>query len=128
MVIQKASEDYLETMLIMRERNGYIRSIDVAAHLNVTKPSVTYATKRLKEGGYITMDRDGLITLTPSGLKIAESMLERHKSISKFLTLLGVDEETEDKDACKIEHDLSEKSYTAICNYFNKQAEVRAHA
>lgn len=125
MVIQKASEDYLETMLIMRQRNGYIRSIDVAAHLNVTKPSVTYATKRLKEGGYITMDRDGLITLTPSGLEIAESMLERHKSISKFLTLLGVDEETAENDACKVEHDLSEKSYNAICEYFNKQFDTQ---
>ncbi len=128
MVIQKASEDYLETMLIMKEQHGYIRSIDIAAHLNVTKPSVTYATKRLKEGGYITMDRDGLITLTPSGMTIAEDMLNRHKSLSRFLTLLGVDEKTADNDACKLEHDLSEQSFSAICKYVDKQFSSEARA
>ena len=91
MVIQKASEDYLETMLMMKEKHGYIRSIDIAAHLNVTKPSVTYATKRLKESGHITMDKDGLITLTDKGMAVASSMLDRHKSLTKFLMMLGVD-------------------------------------
>ena len=71
MAIQKAAEDYLEAMLMMKEKHGYIRSIDIAAQLNVTKPSVTYATKRLKESGHITMDKDGLITLTPSGMEVA---------------------------------------------------------
>ena len=80
MAIQKAAEDYLEAMLMMKEKHGYIRSIDIAAQLNVTKPSVTYATKRLKESGHITMDKDGLITLTPSGMEVASSMLDRHKS------------------------------------------------
>ena len=75
MAIQKAAEDYLEAMLMMKEKHGYIRSIDIAAQLNVTKPSVTYATKRLKESGHITMDKDGLITLTESGMAIASSML-----------------------------------------------------
>ena len=70
-----AAEDYLEAMLMMRERHGYIRSIDVAEHLGVTKPSVTYATKRLKQNGFITMDRDGLITLTESGMEIADRIL-----------------------------------------------------
>ena len=68
MKILRASEDYLEAMLMMQEKHGYIRSIDVAEHLGVTKPSVTYTTKRLRESGHITMDRDGLITLTPSGM------------------------------------------------------------
>ena len=94
MKIQKASEDYLESMLMMKEQHGYIRSIDVADHLGVTKPSVTYATKRLRENGYITMDRDGLITLTPSGMDIASRMLDRHHTLTKFLMELGVDAET----------------------------------
>lgn len=117
MVIQKASEDYLETMLMMKEKHGYIRSIDIAAHLNVTKPSVTYATKRLKESGHITMDKDGLITLTDKGMAVASNMLDRHKSLTKFLMMLGVDRETAETDACKLEHDLSEVSFEAICKH-----------
>ena len=117
MVIQKASEDYLETMLMMKEKHGYIRSIDIAAHLNVTKPSVTYATKRLRENGYITMDKDGLITLTPTGLSIAESMLDRHHTLTRFLMALGVDAATAEADACKIEHDISQKTFDAICDH-----------
>ena len=108
MVIQKASEDYLEAMLMMKEKHGYIRSIDVAAHLNVTKPSVSYATKRLRESGYITMDKDGLITLTSTGMAIAESMLDRHHTLTRFLMALGVDAATAETDACKIEHDISQ--------------------
>ena len=84
MKIQKASEDYLESMLMMKEQHGYIRSVDVADHLGVTKPSVTYATKRLRENGYIEMDRDGLITLTDRGMAIAAKMLDRHHTLTKF--------------------------------------------
>ena len=75
MAIQKAAEDYLEAMLMMKEKHGYIRSIDVAEKLNVTKPSVSYATKRLKESGHITMDKDGLITLTETGMAVASCVL-----------------------------------------------------
>lgn len=117
MQILKSSEDYLEAMLMMRERHGYIRSIDIAAELNVTKPSVSYATKRLRENGYITMDRDGLITLTDKGLAIAERIYNRHKTLTYFLIRLGVDEQTAREDACKIEHDLSEASFDAICRH-----------
>ena len=86
MKILRAAEDYLEAMLMMQKRHGYIRSIDIAEFLGVTKPSVTYTTKRLKENGYITMDKDGLITLSESGMQIASSMLERAAitSISGF--------------------------------------------
>ena len=115
MAIQKAAEDYLEAMLMMKERLGYIRSIDVAAQLNVTKPSVSYATKRLRESGHITMDREGLITLTESGMKIASEMLKRHKTLTKFLITLGVDVKVAQEDACKLEHDLSQESFDAIC-------------
>lgn len=114
MKILRASEDYLEAMLMMQERFGYIRSIDIANELNVTKPSVSYATKRLRQNGYITMDKEGLITLTESGMAIAERVYERHKMLSSFFMKLGVDEETALEDACKVEHDLSEQTYEAI--------------
>ena len=94
MRILESSEDYLEAMLMMQERFGYIRSIDIANELNVTKPSVSYATKRLRQNGYITMDKEGLITLTESGLAIAERVYERHKTLPSFFMKLGVDEET----------------------------------
>ena len=115
MEIQKSSEDYLETMLMMQEKHGYIRSIDVAEHLGVTKPSVTYATRRLKESGHITMDKDGLITLTETGMAVAAKMLDRHKTLTAFLIALGVDATTAEEDACKIEHDISQQTYDAIC-------------
>ena len=117
MKIQKASEDYLESMLMMKEQHGYIRSVDVADHLGVTKPSVTYATKRLRENGYIEMDRDGLITLTDRGMAIAAKMLDRHHTLTKFFIALGVDEKTAEEDACKIEHDISQQTYDAICEH-----------
>ena len=114
MKIMKSAEDYLETMLMMREKHGYIRSIDIATELGVTKPSASYATKRLREAGYITMAEDGHITLNPSGLEIAERIYERHKVLTKLLIEIGVDEQTAREDACKIEHDLSVKSFEAI--------------
>ena len=117
MKIQKASEDYLETMLMLQESLGYIRSIDIAEHLGVTKPSVSYATKRLRENGYITMDKDGLITLTDTGMAIARKMFQRHQTLTEFLIHIGVDPETAAEDACKIEHDISQETFDAICRY-----------
>lgn len=115
MKIQKASEDYLETMLILQESLGYIRSIDIAEHLGVTKPSVSYATKRLRENGYITMEKDGLITLTDDGMSIARKMFQRHKLLTEVFIKMGVDPEVAAEDACKIEHDLSQATFDAIC-------------
>jgi len=114
MKIQKASEDYLEAMLMMKEKLGYIRSIDIAEQLGVTKPSVSYATKRLRENGYITMDKDGLITLTDKGMEIAVRIYDRHKLLKGFLMRIGVSEQTAIEDACKIEHDLSDETYEAM--------------
>lgn len=114
MTIRQSAEDYLETMLMMQEQHGYIRSIDIAEHLNVTKPSVSYATKRLRENGYITMDAAGLITLTEKGLSIATRMYERHRTLTAFLMHLGVSESVAKEDACRIEHVLSEETYAAI--------------
>lgn len=121
MKIQKASEDYLESMLMMKEQHGYIRSVDVADHLGVTKPSVTYATKQLKQNGFITMDRDGLITLTESGMEIADRIYTRHKTLTEFFMRIGVDEKTAREDACKVEHDVSEKTFAAICAHVARQ-------
>ncbi len=98
MTIYKSAEDYLEAMLMLKEERGYIRSVDVAEKLGVTKPSVSYATKRLRESGYITTD--------PAGM--------RHKLLTELLIGLGVSPETAREDACKIEHDLSAESFDAI--------------
>ena len=114
MRILESSEDYLEAMLMMQEKHGFIRSIDIAAELGVTKPSVSYATKRLRENGYITMDKDGLITLTPAGMEIASRVYDRHKTLTQFFMHLGVDEKTAREDACTVEHDLSQVTYEAI--------------
>ena len=103
-------------MLVMKERHGYIRSIDIAEELSVTKPSVSYATKRLRENGYITMDKDGLITLTEKGMTIADRIYDRHKTLTTFLVQMGVSVETAALDACKLEHDMSDETFQAIRN------------
>ena len=102
---------------MMKEKHGYIRSIDIAAELGVTKPSVSYAAKRLRENGYITMDSTGLITLTETGLSIATRIYDRHRLLTAFLRALGVNEQTALEDACKIEHDLSDETFDAICRH-----------
>ncbi len=114
MKIQKSAEDYLEAMLMLKEKHGYIRSIDIAGQLGVTKPSVSYATKRLRENGYISMGADGLITLSDTGMEIASRIYERHKLLTEILVKLGVDEAVAREDACKLEHDLSVESFDAI--------------
>ena len=108
MKIQKSAQDYLETMLMLHQRRGFIRSVDVAEQLGVTKPSVSYATKRLRENGY------GLITLTQAGLDIAQSMYERHTVLTEVLMQLGVEEEIAREDACKMEHDISQQTFEAL--------------
>ena len=114
MKIQKSAEDYLEAMLMLKEKHGYIRSIDIAGQLGVTKPSVSYATKRLRENDYISMGADGLITLSDTGMEIASRIYERHKLLTEILVKLGVDEAIAREDACKLEHDLSVESFDAI--------------
>lgn len=114
MTIHKSAEDYLEAMLMLKQERGYIRSIDVAEKLGVTKPSVSYATKRLRESGYISFDPAGMILLLPPGQEIAERMYERHMLLADLLIGLGVSPETARKDACEIEHDLSDETFDAI--------------
>lgn len=125
MKIQQSAEDYLETMLMLEEKYGYIRSIDIAKHLGVTKPSVSYAVKRLKESGYINMESNGPITLAPPGRKIATRIYQRHKALTTFLELLGVDPEQAEEDACKIEHVISHDTYVAICEHVNNNSDIK---
>ena len=117
MEIRQSAEDYLEAILMIKEKKGYVRSIDVANQLNVSKPSVSYATKRLRENGYITFNEDGMISLTESGMEIADKIYTRHKVLTDIFRSLGVDDEVEAEDACKIEHDLSPETFDALCKY-----------
>lgn len=114
MKIQESAENYLETILMIDQRKGNVRSIDIANELEFKKPSVSVAMKNLRENGYINVDENGYITLTPSGKEIAETMYERHILFSEWLTSLGVDEKIAVEDACKIEHVLSRESFDAI--------------
>ena len=118
--VGKSAEDYLESMIILKEKNGYIRSVDIAEHLGVTKPSVSNAMKRLREENYIEMNRSGFITLTEKGMEIADKIYTRHKKLTDFFTALGVDPQVAEDDACKIEHDISDETFDAICNHIDK--------
>ena len=120
--VGKSAEDYLESMLILKEKNGYIRSVDIATLLGVTKPSVSNAMKRLREEGYIEMNRSGFITVTEKGMEIADKIYTRHKKLTDFFVALGVDPETAEDDACRIEHDISDETFDAICVHIDKFA------
>ena len=114
MKMQESPEDYLETIYMLSLHSSEVRSIDVARHLGYSKPSVSVAMKRLRENGYVNMDDNNLLTLTESGLAIARSIYERHQVISGYLMSIGVSEETALKDACRIEHVLSEETFHKI--------------
>ena len=114
MKIQESAENYLETVLILSERNGSVRSIDIVNELGVTKPSVSVAMKNLRENGYLFMDPSGYITLTDKGAQIANTMYERHTLLSDWLITLVVTPKTAVEDACRIEHVISAESFQAI--------------
>ena len=114
MKIQESAENYLETVLILHKRNGTVRSIDVANELSYSKPSVSIAMKNLRNNDYVTMDPEGLISLTPTGRAIAEKMYERHTLLTDWLVALGVDPTIAAEDACRIEHVISAESFDAI--------------
>ena len=114
MNIHESAEDYLETILILKNRLGQVRSIDIVREMNFSKPSISIAMKRLRENGYIEMDAEGYITLLPPGEAIAARIYERHQLLTQFLLQLGVSPENAAADACKIEHDISEESYEKI--------------
>ncbi|MBQ2739674.1 MAG: metal-dependent transcriptional regulator [Oscillibacter sp.] len=119
MVIHESAEDYLESILILHQRRGMVRSIDIVNELGYSKPSVSIAMKKLRESGYINMAHDGTITLNESGMEIAQRVYNRHKTITKLFTLLGVSEEQAAADACKVEHDLSDETFRCISDFID---------
>ena len=114
MRIHESAENYLETILILHQRTGAVRSVDIANELEFSKPSVSVAMRNLRENGYIHVDAGGFITLLPRGREIAEIMLERHNVLTRWLCSLGVPEEIAAEDACRIEHVISTESFEAI--------------
>ena len=114
MAIQESGEMYLETIHILLQENGVVRSVDISEYMGYSKPSVSRAVGLLKNGGYIVVDKDGYITLTDTGLAVANKIYQRHTLITRLLVRLGVSEETAAEDACKIEHAISDESFNAI--------------
>ena len=114
MNIHESAEDYLESILKLREERGMVRSIDIVHELGVSKPSVSVAMRNLRENGYIQMDNDGYIVLLPPGEEIARRIYDRHKLLTQIFVQLGVSPETAAADACKVEHDLSDETFEKI--------------
>lgn len=121
MIIKESAENYLESILVIKNTKGFVRSIDIANDLSVSKPSVSVAMKNFREEGYITVDNDGNIDLTEKGLDIARRVYERHEIISEALMALGVSRETALDDSCKIEHVISEESFAKIKEFLNSK-------
>lgn len=111
MKIYESAEDYLESILVLKKEKGAVRSIDIAHHFNYSKPSVSRAMSLLRRNGYIVMDQEGWITLTETGLAVAERIYERHRCLTNWLIALGVTPDVAAKDACRIEHDISEETF-----------------
>ena len=111
MELHESAEDYLETILILFERNGQVRSIDIVNEMNFSKPSISIAMKKLRENGYIHMDVNGLITLTDTGREIATRIYSRHRLLTKVLEEIGIDSKKAEDEACKIEHDIDDETY-----------------
>ena len=122
MVIHASAEDYLEVILILTERLGLVRSIDIVNELGYSKPSISVAMKKLRENGYIEVDNEGYISLLPPGMEIAQRIYRRHKLLKSFLISLGVDEKVAAEDACKIEHCISEETFEKLAEYVEQDA------
>ncbi len=120
MHLLESGEMYLETIWILSKSKPKVRSVDVSEKMGFSKPSVSRAIGLLKKGEYINVGQDGAITLTESGKAVAESIYERHTILTRFLAKLGVDEQTAAEDACKMEHDISEKTLTAIKKFISE--------
>ncbi|MBO5952877.1 MAG: metal-dependent transcriptional regulator [Oscillospiraceae bacterium] len=114
MALHESAEMYLETIYVLCKKSRSVRSIDVAEHMGYSKPSVSRAMGLLKQGGYLAVDQEGFLSLTPEGRSVAEKIFERHTILTRFLTALGVDASTASEDACKIEHVISDASFDAI--------------
>lgn len=121
MKIHESAENYLETILMLKNQKGYVRSIDIAHELSFTKASVSVAMKAFREDGYVTVDESGNISLTDKGMEIATRIYERHKVIAEVLMMIGVSEETASEDSCKIEHDISDETFEKIKEFIARQ-------
>ena len=119
----ESAEDYLEKILILRERNGNVRSIDIVNEMNYSKPSIRIAMKKLRAEGLVEMDPNGYITLTSKGEEIAQRIYKRHRLLKKVLMAIGVEEETAAEEACRIEHDINDDTYDKINAFYNKHFE-----
>lgn len=124
MQIRESAEDYLESILVLSQKGGGVRSVDIAARLGVSKPSVSHAMKLLREDGYIAMDRYGTVTLLEKGFEIANRIYERHTVLTKMLEGLGVPPEIARADACKMEHDISPESFEKIKQHLREKGEI----
>ncbi len=121
MKIQESGENYLETILMLEQKNGSVRSIDIANELAFSKPSVSRAMSILRTAGYITMEKNNLIVLTESGRQRAEAIYERHCTLTNFLQALGVSEQNASADACRIEHVISQETFDKIKDFLQQQ-------
>ena len=119
----ESAEDYLEKILILRERNGNVRSIDIVNEMNYSKPSISIAMKKLRAEGLVEMDPNGYITLTSKGEEIAQRIYKRHRLLKKVLMAIGVEEETAAEESCRIEHDINDDTYDKINAFYNKHFE-----
>ena len=117
MALKPSGEMYLETIYVLCQKKTSVRSIDIAEHMNYSKPSVSRGVGLLKKDNYITVDKDGYIALTADGLSLARKIYERHTVLTKALMMMGVDEETASEDACRIEHVISDKSFESLKKY-----------
>ena len=120
MSIYESGEDYLERILMLQNKGMEVKSIDIVHYMNLSKPSVSVAMKKLKEDGYIVVKSNGVILLTESGRAIADKIYERHVFLTNLLVSIGVDEKTAAEDACKLEHDMSDVTFEAIKNSLKK--------
>ena len=120
MNLHKSGEDYLEAILILHNKKGSVRSIDIADFMGVSKPSISNAIKLLREGGFLVMDDSKMIKLTKSGREAAERIYERHRFLTEGLIAIGVDPDTAEKDACKIEHDLSAETFEKLKAFWDQ--------
>ena len=114
MSLHQSGEDYLEAILVLREKNGVVHSIDVAQHMGYSKPSVSRAVSLLKGEGYLTMEKDGRLELTEAGVEVAQEIYERHRFLKQWLIQLGVSAEIAEEDACKIEHNISDETFRCL--------------
>ena len=120
MKILESGENYLETILMLKESKGSVRSIDIVRQMNFSKPSVSRAMSLLRENGYITMDKEGWIQLTESGMEVASRIYERHRLLTKWLMALGVSPEAAAEDACRMEHDISNETFEKLKAHIEK--------